>query len=174
MPTASIITDRRGTAFAEALVTIPFFAAALVGVVALHSIYGAKLEAKSRARRLAWLQSDSGECPAQTCKEQCLQAEAAIRADGLERALSTGARGFELRGFLRDAGEHLVGRVTHGVGQAHAPMPNGIGGGRTRQRGVTTLLCNTRRRASNDGDNVLAHACSSGLRELDYASEVCD
>ena len=68
--------DEKGAALLEALVSLPVFIAALAGVVALNGMYSAKLEAKSRARRLAWLQADSGECPAQSCRSgECGQQE---------------------------------------------------------------------------------------------------
>ncbi|MBT8467636.1 MAG: hypothetical protein KJN97_02705, partial [Deltaproteobacteria bacterium] len=56
----SILADEKGTAMLEALIGLPVFAASLAAVVALSGMYGAKLEAKSHARRLAWLQADSG------------------------------------------------------------------------------------------------------------------
>ncbi len=174
MKTPQIIRDQKGTAFAEALVTLPLFAAALVGVVALNSMYIAKLEAKARARRMAWLQADSGECPAQSCQSgECSRAESAIRTGGLDDALSAEGGGLSAGSFLGDVEGYLLGRATNGVGLAEAPMPNGLGGGQTRQRGVSTLLCNTTQRMSPDGSNILEHACSTGLRSVEYASEVC-
>jgi hypothetical protein len=174
MKTPQLICDQRGTAFAEALVALPLFVAALVGVVALNSMYSAKLEARARARRLAWLQADSGECPAQNCRSgECGTAESAIRAAGLDDAGSAGGGRFSVGSFLGDVGSYLRGRATHGIGLADAPMPSGLGGGRTQQRAVSTLLCNTRRRTSPEGNDVLEHACSTGLRSTEYASEVC-
>lgn len=169
-----IIRDEKGTAFAETLITLPLFAAALVGVVALNSMYSAKLEAKARARRMAWLQADSGQCPTQSCRSgECGRAENAIRAGGLDHALLAGGGRFSADSFLGDVGGYLLGRATNGVGLAEAPMPSGLGGGKTQQHGVSTLLCNTKARTSPDGNNILEHACSTGLRSTEYASEVC-
>lgn len=174
MKTLRIISDEHGTAFAEALITLPVFAAALVGIVALNSMYSAKLEAKARARRMAWLQADSGECPAQSCRSgECGRAEDAIRTGGLDDALSADQGRFSVNSFLGDVGGYLLGRATNGVGFAAAPMPNGLGDGETQQRGVSTLLCNTKPRRSPDGESILQHACSTGLHSTNYASEVC-
>ncbi len=174
MKTARIIPDQRGTAFAEALVTLPLFAAALIGVVALSNMYSAKLEAKARARRMAWLQADSGECPAQSCRSgECGHAQRAIQTGGLDDAVSARDGRFSVGSFLGDVGAYLLGRATNGVALAEAPMPNGIGGGRTQQHGVTTLLCNTNPRTSSDGSSILDHACDTGLRSTEYASAVC-
>ncbi len=174
MKTPRIIQDQKGTAFAEALVSLPLFAAALIGVVALNSMYSAKLEAKARARRMAWLQADSGECPTQSCRSgECGRAQSAIRTGGLDDAVFARGGRFSVGSFLGDVAGYLVGRATNGVGLAEAPMPNGIGGGRTQQHGVTTLLCNTKPRKSDDVNNVLDHACSTELGSTEYASEVC-
>jgi len=174
MKIPQIIRDKKGTAFAETLITLPLFAAALVGVVALNSMYSAKLEAKARARRMAWLQADSGDCPAQSCRSgECGRAENAIRTGGLDDALSAGGDRFSVDSFLGDVGGYLLGRATNGVGFAEAPMPNGFGGDKKQQHGLSTLLCNTKPRLSPDGNNVLEHACSTELRSTEYASEVC-
>lgn len=175
--TASFSLPRRntsGTALLEALITLPVFAATLAGVLALNSMYVTKLEAKSRARRLAWLQADSGECPAQSCRSgDCGRIEDAIQADGLDRLLTTHGGHFSLGSFIGGVGRYLLGRVTRGVGLAEGSMPNIVGSGTTSQYGVTTLLCNTTQRDSSTGDNVLEHACRTGLRTMEYANEVC-
>ena len=169
-----VLVDERGTAFAEGLVVLPFFAMVLVGIVALHNVYGAKIEAKARARRLAWLQADSGVCPAQSCRStECHGAEAAIRIGGLDDALGARSSGLSLRTFLRDVGSYLLGKATVAVGVARAPRPAGLGGGALEQRGLHVLLCNTLPRTTPDGRNVLDAACSTGLGSVDYAREVC-
>ncbi|MGB8332664.1 MAG: hypothetical protein WCE62_21245 [Polyangiales bacterium] len=175
LPSLSILMrDQRGTAMAEALVTLPLFIAALVGVAALNGIYGAKLEAKSRARRLAWLQADSGDCPVQSCRSgECSSIESDISTGGLDDLLTVSDSRFALGSFLGDVGGYLLGRATSGVGLAVAPIPPMVGSGLTTQHGVTTLLCNTRARSTDDGSNVLEHACRAGLRNMEYASEVC-
>jgi len=166
--------DKTGAALVEALICLPVFAAALAGVVALDSMYLAKLEAKSRARRVAWLQADSGECPARTCRSgECQAIERAIQADGLDRLQETNGSRFSLGGFLGRVSDYLLGKATRGVGFAEAPMPNLIGSGTTTQHGVTMLLCNTTQRETEMGSNVLEHACRTGLRDTEYASEVC-
>jgi len=171
---ARLLSDERGSALAEALISLPVFVAALVGVAALNGMYGAKLEAKSRARRLAWLQADSGECPAQSCRaRECGRAEGEIRAGGLDALLTARDGRFYVTSFLGDVGRYLLGKVTHGVGIASAAMPRMVGSGLTSQRGVTTLLCNTTARPSETGGSVLDHACRTQLRTMEYAREVC-
>jgi hypothetical protein len=159
---------------AEALVSLPVFVAALVGVVALNGMYGAKLEAKSRARRLAWLQADSGECPTQSCEsDKCRLAEGEIRAGGLDELLTVRDGSFSLSSFLGDVGRYFLGKVTTGFGRASAVMPPMVSSGLTSQHGVTTLLCNTTARISESGGNVLDHACRTQLGTMEYASAVC-
>lgn len=159
---------------AEALVSLPVFVAVLAGIVAFHGMYGAKLEAKSRARRLAWLQADSGDCPVQTCRSgDCGRIESEISAGGLDDLLTVRDGSFSLSTFLGDVGRYLLGRATHGVGLSEAMIPAMVGSGRTSQSGVTTLLCNTTARTADDGANVLDHACRTGLRTMEYASEIC-
>lgn len=169
-----LFADQRGGALAEALVSLPVFIAALIGVVALNGMYSAKLEAKSRARRLAWLQADSGECPAESCRSgECGHAETEIRAGGLDEVLTVHDSHFSLESFVGRVGRYLVGKVTRGVGLAAAATPPMVGSGLTSQRGVTTLLCNTVARRTDTGGSVLEHACRTGLRTTEYASEVC-
>lgn len=164
-----------GTALLEALICLPVFAAALVGVVALNGMYVAKLEAKSQARRLAWLQADSGECPEQTCRSgECGPIEDSIQREGLDRLLNTADGRFSLGSFLGGVGRYLLGRGTRGIGFAEAAIPNATGSGTSSQYGVTTLLCNTTERRTNAGGDVLEHACRTGLQTTEYASEVCN
>jgi hypothetical protein len=166
--------DERGAALLEALLSLPVFIAALAGVVALSGMYGAKLEAKSRARRLAWLQADSGECPTQSCRiGECGRIEGEIRAGGLDDVLTVRDGHFSLGSFFSDVGHFLLGKATNGVGVAVAATPTMVGSGRTSQHGVTTLLCNTTARHTDTGGSVLEHACRTGLRTTEYASEVC-
>jgi len=159
---------------AEALVSLPVFIAVFVGVVALNAVYGAKLEAKSRARRLAWLQAESGECPAQSCQTaDCGRIEGDIRAGGLDELLSVDDGRFALSSFIGDVGAYLLGKATNGVGLAEAVMPTMVRSGLTSQQGITTLLCNTTARSTDDGANVLEHACRTGLGTTEYANEIC-
>ena len=169
-----LLRDKQGTALVEALISLPVFIAALAGVVALNGMYNAKLEAKSRARRLAWLQADSGECPAQSCRSgDCGHIEAEIRAGGIDEALAVHDSHFSVESFLGNVGRYLLGKATNGVGLAEAPMPAMVGSGLTSQHGVTTLLCNTTARQTDTGGSVLEHACGTDLRTTEYASEVC-
>lgn len=169
-----LFADERGSALAEALVSLPVFIGALVGIVALSGIYSAKLEAKSRARRLAWLQADSGECPAQSCRNgECGRAEGEIQAGGLDDVLEVQNSHFSLESFLGNVGRYLLGKATNGVGLATAALPHMVGSGLSSQHGVTTLLCNTTARRMDTGASVLEHACRTGLRTTEYASEVC-
>lgn len=166
--------DEKGTAMLEALVALPVFAAALAVLVALNGMYSAKLEAKARARRLAWLQADSGECPAQSCRSgECGRLESEIRTGGLDDLLSVREGGFSLDSFLGKVGRFLFGRATNGVGVAEARMPALVPAGAGSQHGVTTLLCNTTRRHAGPSGNVLEHACRTGLQSTEYAREVC-
>ncbi len=159
---------------AEALICFPVFAALLAGVVAFHGMYAAKLEAKSRARRLAWLQADSGQCPPASCQHaDCGRIEGEVRAGGLDDAFRVGDVGFSLDSSLGDVGRYLLGTVTHGVGVAMTAMPSMVTPQVGRQQGVTTLLCNTTTRRAEDGFNVLEHACRTGLGTTEYANEVC-
>jgi len=169
-----LLRDDQGTAMVETLISLPVFVAALVGVVALNGMYGAKLEAKSRARRLAWLQADSGECPFRSCRSgDCGRIEGEIRADGLDELLSVRDSRFSLGSFLGDVGRYLLGKATNGIGLAEALIPAMVGSGLTSQHGVTTLLCNTTPRHADTGGSVLEHACRTGLATTEYAREVC-
>ena len=169
-----LLADEEGAAMAEALVSLPVFIAALAGIVALNGMYSAKLEAKARARRLAWLQADSGECPVQSCRSsQCGRAEGEIRTGGLDDLLAVHDGRFSLGSFLGNVGRYLLGKATNGVGLATAVIPSMVGSGLSSQHGVTTLLCNTTARPTEAGGSVLEHACRAGLRNTEYASAVC-
>jgi hypothetical protein len=169
-----LLRDDQGTALVEALISLPVFAATLAGVLAFNGMYTAKLEAKSRARRMAWLQADSGECPVQSCRSgACGSVEREIRAGGLDDVLAVQDGQFSLESFIDNAGSYLLGKATNGVGLAEALMPSVFSSRATSQHGVTTLLCNTTARDTDTGGNVLEHACRTGLRTTEYAREVC-
>ncbi len=169
-----VLTDESGTALLEALISLPVFAASLAAVVALNGMYGAKLEAKSRARRIAWLQADSGECPAQSCRSgECARIEGEIRAGGIDDLLTVHDGRLSLDSFLGNLGRFFVGKATHGVGLAEALMPTILSSEMGSQHGVTTLLCNTTARTAEGEGNVLEHACRTGLQNTEYAREVC-
>jgi hypothetical protein len=160
---------------AEALICAPIFAAILAGVVAFHGMYAAKLEAKSRARRLAWLQADSGRCPAQSCLSgECGRAEAEVRARGLDGLSRVRDTRFSLASFVGDVGRYFLGQATQGIGVATTRMPALIDAAVGSKRGATTLLCNTTMRHAEAGGSVLEHACRAGLRTTEYAGEVCN
>lgn len=172
--TAGLFLDDRGTALLETLIALPLLAVTLVGVVALSSSYGAKLEAKARGRRMAWLQVDSGECPARACKGgACEVIESELRAGVLDPLSSARASGHSLDSFLENAQDFLLGSTTTGIGTARAPLSGPLRSAETQRRGVTTLLCNTTRRQTDSGGSVLDHACSTNLNTTEYASEVC-
>jgi hypothetical protein len=173
-PLASMLRDETGTALLEALISLPVFAAVLAGTMALHATYSAKLEAKARGRRIAWLQADSGECPVRTCSSaDCLSIEEGIRAGGLDALLSVRDDRFSLASLLSGVGRHLLGKATVGIGFAEASTPSSVRSGTTRHQGATTLLCNTTSRDTDTGASVLEYACATGLRMTDYAREVC-
>ena len=157
----------------EALICLPIFVAALTAVVALDGIYGAKLEAKARARRVAWLQADSGQCPEQSCQtHECGRIATGIRENGFDEALAVHDERFSLRSFLGNVRDYFLGKTTNGVGIAQASIPKAVSSGRSYQRGVTTLLCNTTTRHAETGGSVLDHACLTGLGTTEYANEV--
>jgi hypothetical protein len=171
---SNLLLDVTGAAFLEATVAAPFLATILAGVLAINAMYAAKLEAKARASRLAWLQADSGNCPERSCTgSRCQVIEAGILADGVEELDSPRSGRFSLGSFVRDVGAFFAGRITRGVASAHAPLPSLFGHGRTVQRGQTTLLCNTTGRTTDSGVSILDHACSAGLGTTEYAREVC-
>ena len=158
----------------EALICLPVLVGALGGIVALHAAYGAKLEAMARARRIAWLQADSGECPARSCSSgECGSVEGDIRSGGLDAVLAARRSPFSLDSFLGDLGRFLAGTVTRGVGVASARTSTVIGKSVTSQQGVTTLMCNTTSRHTDGLGNVLREACATGLASMEYASAVC-
>ncbi len=158
----------------EALVCLPVLIGAVAGIVALHGAYGAKLEAMARARRIAWLQADSGECPARSCRSgDCGSVEAELREEVVDSVLRARGSRFSLESFLGDLGRFLVGNVTRGIGIAHARSSPIIGKSVTSQQGVTTLMCNTTTRHADGLGNVLEEACATGLASMEYASAVC-
>jgi hypothetical protein len=170
----TLLSDETGTAFVETLVTIPVLALILTGTLAFNAMYSAKLEAKSRARRFAWLEADSGDCPVETCVgERCQAIETEIRAGGLDALHSARAGRFSLSSFVGNVGRFLLGSVTHSVGFAKAPMPPLLHSEQTSQRGKTTLLCNTTARRTESGSSILEYACSTDLHTTEYAREVC-
>jgi hypothetical protein len=173
-PLLQLLRDVKGTALAEALIGLPVLVAVLAGVVALNGMYIAKLEAKGWARRMAWLQAESGDCPALSCQStECGLIEGQIRSDGLDEPLDVRDSRFSLSSLLGDLGRFFLGNATTGIGVADAAMPSTVRPGLGHQSGVTTLLCNTRSRHTDAGDSVLEHACRTVLRTTEYASEVC-
>ena len=173
-PHANLLANDTGAAFVEALAAVPVLAVILAGVLALNAMYGAKLEAKARARRVAWLEADSGRCPAQSCAGPGCQAIVAEMSAGGLDALSTQRDGrFSLASFVGSVKEFFLGRATTGLGTANAPTPKLVSSGRTEHRGATSLLCNARPRLMNSGGSILDHACSTDLSTTEYASEIC-
>ena len=162
-----------GAAFVEAIVVAPFLGALLASVIALNAMYGAKLEAKSRARRLAWLQADSGECPTVSCTSAACSEATAELGRSLDGVATTRHDRMSLGAIAGKLAQALLGKVTRAVAAADADLPPAIGEGRTTQQGVATLLCNTTVRATESGRSALEHACAAGLRETEYAGEVC-
>ena len=163
---------RSGTALIEAVIVAPAFALLLGSALALHSMYSAKLAAKERSRRLAWLQSESGECPDSSCSSpKCVQTANDIDS-AFEETQPAGA-GLTLRDFLGDVRHFFVAKMTSGVARVESKTSSIIPGGITSQVGVTELTCNTRSRTTENEDSVLEHACRTGLGSTDYAREVC-
>jgi len=169
-----LLRDQLGTAFLEAVIAIPVLAVVLGGVVALNAIYSAKLEAKSRARRLVWLQADSGDCPQRACmQDNCRVLEAQLESSGATRLESVRAGRHSLDSFLGDLRDFFIGRVTRGDGTANASLPSLLDADRSNQRGAAVLVCNTTPRDSDGEGSILSHACATGLDTTEYAREVC-
>lgn len=55
-------SDESGVAMTEAIIAIPFFLIVWIGLIALHQLYSAKLEAQARAGAVAMEMAVSGEC----------------------------------------------------------------------------------------------------------------
>ena len=165
--------SQEGTAFAEALVALPIFVAALIAVIGFNNLYSAKLEAMSRARRMAWLQAESGECPTTSCDTpECRAQEQRIEGE-FDAAANTNGDGKSLGDWMGGVSDFLLGKSTEGVGLFESPMPNALGG-KTEQRGLAKLRCNTKPR-SFDGEegSILEAACTAELRNTEYAQEAC-
>lgn len=165
---------RVGAVFVEALAAIPFLSALLAGVVAVGAMYSAKIEAKARARRLVWLQSDSGVCPAEACTSPtCASAQRELERGGLDQLESVRGDGRSLGGFVGNLRRFLVGEVTRAHASATATLPRRLLGGRTTQTGRMTLLCNATAEDMGSEGTALEQACRSGLERTEYAREVC-
>ena len=171
----TLLLDESGTASVETLAVVPVLALILSGTLALNAMYSAKLEAKSRARRVAWLQVDSGQCPTTTCVgARCRTIEAQIRSDGLDALFSPRNGRLSLSALVGNVARFLGGRATRVVGFAEAPLSPLLHERQTSQRGETALLCNTTAGYTESGSSIFEHACSSGLATTEYAREVCE
>lgn len=161
-----------GSALVEAIIIAPGLAILLGSTVALHGMYVAKVSAKEHARRLAWLQADSGECPVSSCSSpKCGDSVENIERELLSPRASSG--GLSLDSFLGDLSEFFIGRATRGVATAKSKLPGMMPSRETTQRGAVELMCNAKPRTTPDGDSVLQQACRTGLRNAEYAREVC-
>lgn len=173
-PIAKLWRDETGVAFAEALVTVPVLVALLGGTVALSSMYRAKLEAMARARRLAWLQADSGECPVRSCvSSACEAAETQIDSEGVSGLEAVGEGGMSLRSFVARARDYLVGTHTSGIASAEARLATTSRSATTVQRAEARILCNTTPKNTDEGRSILEEACATALGTTEYAREVC-
>ena len=163
-----------GTALVESVILVPILGVVLAGVLALHGLYAAKIEAKARARRLAWLQADSGECPVSSCStSDCEAATRGIRERGVD-ALQTSRSGhFSLSSFVGELGGFFIGRATSGAATAAARIPRLLRRGETTLPGRMTLICNTTSRNTESSLSILEHACNTDLRTAEYAREIC-
>jgi hypothetical protein len=169
-----LLIDQRGAAFLEGVVVAPVLGILLAGVVALSAMYEAKLEAKSRARRMAWLQADSGDCPPQTCAGgSCEAISQELQSSALDPAMNLQRRGLSLRTLLGRTRDFFYGTATRGMGTATRHLPRVFGKERAQQHGATTMLCNTTGRRAESGESILDYACSAGLDTTEYAREVC-
>ena len=165
---------KAGTALVESVIIIPILGLILAGIVAVHSLYATKIAAKASARRLAWLQADSGECPISSCTTSTCEATVREIRDGGIDALQTPNSGcFRLGSFLGKLQSFFNGRATSGVATAEARLPRLLRRRKTTLAGRTTLICNTTARNSESGVSILEHACNTDLRTTDYAREIC-
>lgn len=163
-----------GTALVESVIIVPVLGLILAGVLAVHGLYAAKIEAKARARRLAWLQADSGECPASSCsKPDCEATVREIRDRGVNALQTPGSGRFRLGSFLGELGGFFIGRATFGAATATARLPRLLRRGQTKLPARMTLICNTRARSNESGVSILEHACNTDLRTTEYAREIC-
>ena len=168
----SLWSAQQGAVYAEALVCFPAFLALLLAVIGLHGMYSGKLEAKSRARRAAWLQADSGDCAQNSCPD-CRPGERRIAAEAFTPIEEVQTSGHSLSKFGSRLSSQLFGRSTDGVGEVTVDMPKGMGGAGTRMRGLTTLPCNTRGRQGPNIESALRDACEGGLAGVELAAGAC-
>ncbi|MEM7436576.1 MAG: hypothetical protein AAF436_15570 [Myxococcota bacterium] len=162
-----------GTALAEALIVVPVLAALLAGVVGLNNLYSAKLDARARARRHAWLQAESGDCPRLACDAACARARQEVERGALAGAAAASSGRFSSDRFLGDVQGFFRGRVAEGVGTASARLPALVGGG-ARQTESHVLPCNARGRVQPDGKDIFQYACEADLRNVPYAEGACE
>lgn len=168
-------TPIEGTAFVEAIALIPALGAILAGVIALHGMYDAKLQAKARATHLAWLQADSGQCPSAPCStDACDTARDDIKQGGLDEISSIDHGGHSLESFVGRVGRFFVGGVTRVNASVRTELPVSLAGGRSTQISAAALPCNTTARNTESGMSVLEHACATELGRTEYAQEACD
>lgn len=164
-----------GTAFVEALAVIPALGAILAGVVALHAMYDAKLDAKARATRLAWLQADSGQCPTTPCSTRaCDAAVDELQREGLDRITSAEHGSHSLESFVGRVGRFFMGGVTRVKASVRIELPRPLSGGKSMQTSLAALPCNTTTRKTESGSSVLEHVCATELGRTEYAREICN
>lgn len=165
---------REGTAFVEAIVILPVLGTLLASVLAVSAIYSAKLDAKAFARRLAWLQADSGRCVEAGCAGgECDAVAGEVLASGVDALSSVRTAGFSLRSFVGDVGEFFVSTSTRSIGTATRELPTAFGR-RTHQTGVKALVCNTAPGSSGPSSSILDFVCKTDLKYSEYAGEICD
>ncbi|MEM7138199.1 MAG: hypothetical protein AAF500_16585 [Myxococcota bacterium] len=158
---------------AEALILVPVFAALLAGVVGLNNLYVAKLEARERARRHAWLQAESGRCSRLACDAICMRAREEVDREALAEAAAASNEGFPTGVALTEVQGFFAGRVAEGIGVASAPLPAMVGGAK-RQTEIHAVPCNTTGRVHPDGGDIFQLACEADLRNIEYVEGACE
>ncbi len=171
MERSSIMRPRvrqQGTAYVEALFTLPVFAAVFAGILAFNSMYAAKMEAKAESRRLVWLQAMSEDCGGGTlgCAGAHCGDAGSIESD--IGGIDGGDSGWWGTGSLLDNVLSFVsGEATQTEAQAEGWIPASLGiGSTTTKRGRNVLMCNEKPTLVNQDSAVEEGRGESGILNL--------
>lgn len=159
---------RKGTAYVEALLTLPVFAAVFAGILAFNSMYAAKMEAKAESRRLVWLQAMSEDCGGGTlgCAGSHCGDASSIESD--LGGIDGGDSGWWGTGSLLDNVLSFVsGESTRTEAQAEGWIPASLGiGSTTTKRGRNVLMCNEKPTFINQDSAIEEGRGESGILNL--------
>ncbi|UJR83813.1 TadE/TadG family type IV pilus assembly protein [Sandaracinus amylolyticus] len=110
----SLLRDTRGAAYAEAVLVIPVFVLLAGGVVYLHGVHAARMDASLRARECAWAYANGG---CETLPPECRETGGGAADDGGDPALADAVASvqemqssFPIPG-LGSTGEAIFGRT---------------------------------------------------------------